>query len=458
MMATTVTKRILLADDEPLYLNTTANLLRRAGYECSTAVDAYEAKAILSKESIDLLIVDLNMPGNMELELLHEGRRDFPEIPMIVATGAPSLPSAIDSVRLKMADYLLKPVKFEELISSIRKAIPIDGAVRGGQKESRHELLGESPPMLNVCELIGRAGATDVGVLVTGETGTGKELVAQAVHRASRRCEAPFVTIDCTAIPESLFESVLFGHAKGAFTGAIAEQPGLLKGANGGTVFLDEIGELPPASQSKLLRLLQHSTFTPVGQSKPVKLDIRFIAATNRDLAEEVRRGRFRRDLYYRLAVVPILLPPLRLRGEDLMILADYFLKEQQGEKPHKPLQFSAAAMECMKAYAWPGNVRELRNVVERVVALARGPFVERADLPDSFSSTHVEADRILSAANPTSRGQALSGADRLYLEELLRSCDGNISLAASKAGMSRQGLYKLLAKHDITPSEFRQA
>ena len=455
-MPATDSRRILLADDEPLYLNTTANLLRRAGYECSTATDADEALQILAREPIDLMIVDLNMPGNMDLELLHTGRQEFPEIPMIVATGAPSLPSAIDSVRLKMADYLLKPVKFEDLMSSVRGALATRDVLPSEAKRHGQELLGDCPAMREIHELIGRAGMADVSVLVTGESGTGKELAAQAIHRASRRSTAPFVTIDCTAIPESLFESVLFGHAKGAFTGAIADQPGLLKGASGGTVFLDEIGELPLPSQSKLLRLIQHSTFTPVGQSHSITLDVRFVAATNRDLVDEVRRGRFRRDLYYRLAVVPIILPPLRNRGDDLIILIHHFLNQVQTGTKTRQLQFSAEAIDRLKAYSWPGNIRELRNVIERVVALSQGPLIGPDDLPASISAGTVPNAHSKLTTSSSSRGQILSDADRLYLEELLRNSGGNISHAAAQAGMSRQGLYKLMAKHAISPGDFR--
>lgn len=456
MMPVTDSGRILLADDEPLYLTTTANLLRRAGYECTTAADADEALQILSREPIDLMIVDLNMPGNMDLELLHTGRLDFPEIPMIVATGAPSLPSAIDSVRLKMADYLLKPVKFEDLMTSVRGALATRDIDSRSPLKANRELLGDCPAMCEIHELIQRAGQTDVSVLITGESGTGKELVAQAIHGASHRRSAPFVTIDCTAIPESLFESVLFGHAKGAFTGAVADQPGLLKGANGGTVFLDEIGELPLPSQSKLLRLLQHSTFTPVGQSQSITLDVRFVAATNRDLADEVRRGRFRRDLYYRLAVVPIMLPPLRLRGDDLSLLINHFLNQVQTGGALRHLEFSDDALERLRAYCWPGNIRELRNVIERVAALSQGPVVESKDLPVSISGDASLQSGAKSISVQSSRGQVLSDTDRLYLEELLRSSGGNISQAAAQAGMSRQGLYKLLAKHSISPTDFR--
>ena len=420
------------------------------------------------------MIVDLNMPGNLDLELLNAGRRDYPDVPIIVVTGAPSLRSAIDSVRLRIADYLLKPVKFEDLVSSVRRTLTgrifgdrglpfprsqiADGLSLASEAVPiEQRLLGESQPLRDLLDLVRRAAPSDASVLITGESGTGKELVAQALHYASGRKSAPFVTIDCTAIPESLFESVLFGHAKGAFTGALADQPGLLKGATGGTVFLDEIGELPSSSQSKLLRLIQHSTFTPVGQANPVSIDVRFVAATNRDLEDEVRRERFRLDLFYRLAVVPIVVPPLRNRAEDVVILARHFLHLFQASRGGVASEFSPDAIAYLRNYPWPGNIRELRNVVERAVTLARGPMIERDDLPAALirgagnSTRHETTGRL-----PSCRTQTLDQADREYLVELLRTSGGNISQAAVAAGVTRQGLYKLLQKYGITPAEFR--
>lgn len=324
--------RILVADDEPLYLRTTAALLRKAGYDCVTAVDGAAALEALANEPFDLVLSDLNMPGNLTFELLREGRRQWPEIPLIVVTGAPSLPSAIESVRLGIADYLLKPVKYEDLLASVKRALahrareharpskPSDQASRFP------ELIGSSPPMQELFEIIERVSDTDANVLVTGESGTGKEVVARAIHSRSSRNKGRFQVIDCTAIPESLFESLLFGHAKGSFTGAIKDQVGLLSQADGGTAFIDEVGELPGPLQAKMLRVIQQQTFIPLGKTIPVQIDTRFICATNRDLELEVDSGKFRRDLFYRLAVIPIALAPLRERGDDVVLLAHHFL------------------------------------------------------------------------------------------------------------------------------------
>jgi two-component system response regulator HydG len=284
--------RILIADDEPLFLRTTAALLRKEGFHCTTAANGSAALEALSQEQFDLVLSDLNMPGNMKLELLRTGRTKWPEIPLIVVTGAPSLPTAIESVRLGITDYLLKPVKFEDLISSVRRAL-----AHGRQSPTRAdaedetlgsrpfpEIVGESPPMMELFEIMERVAATDTNILITGESGTGKEAVAKAIHRRSRRSAGTFQVIDCTAIPETLFESLLFGHTKGAFTGAVKDQVGLLSESDKGTAFFDEIGELPGPLQAKLLRVIQEQTFIPVGKTAPITVDTRFICATNRDL------------------------------------------------------------------------------------------------------------------------------------------------------------------------------
>lgn len=462
---------ILLADDEPLFLQSTAQLLRRAGYECRTASEATTAFQILAEGDVDLAIVDLNMPGNLDLQLLNEGRRRYPDVPMLVVTGAPSLNSAIDSVRLHIFDYLLKPIRFEEILAGVRRALAErslkahrtpTGEIAAGEPaalaEGRVELLGTSSAMNDVLQIVQRVAPLDVNVLILGESGTGKELVAHALHHASRRRGQPFVTIDCTAIPELLFESMLFGHVKGAFTSADRDQPGLLKDAAGGTVFLDEIGELPPGSQAKLLRLIQHRTFTPVGQHRPQTLDVRFVAATNRDLEAQVAAGQFRADLFYRLAVVPLELPPLRERGNDIVLLADHFLNEFQSQAQDGAAAFSVEAKQALLRYCWPGNVRELRNVVERSAAMSRARVIEISDLPKAIqvSTSAIAGPEDVDDGSASSRLNALSQADQAYLLNLLKTNGGNVSQAAAAAGISRQAMYKLMRKHGITPGGFR--
>lgn len=465
-MADTPRARILIADDEPLYLRTTGDLLRKAGYECVCVPDAHDAIDALSRDSFDLVLSDLNMPGNVKLELLEQGRQKWPHVPLIVITGVPSLPTAIESVRLGITDYLLKPVKFDDLLSSVRRALsqPTDRApvVERSDTEKRAlaatfpEIIGDSPPMLELFDIIDRVAGTNTNILVTGESGTGKEVVAQTIHRHSPRAKHNFQVIDCTAVPETLFESVLFGHVKGSFTGAVKDQAGLLSQCDRGTAFFDEIGELPAPLQAKLLRVVQEQTFTPVGKNTPLQVDTRFICATNRDLEMEVSAGRFRRDLFYRLGVIHIELPPLRERGDDILLLAQHFLKvlRPDGCKVHG---FSAEVSACFRRYAWPGNIRELRNVVERALALARTEQVQVSDLPAAFQSATLDKSRVNADVANASLHETLDHAEHGYLASLLQRHQGNVSQAAQQAGMSRQGMHKLLKKHGLSAADFRQ-
>lgn len=456
--------RILIADDEPLFLQTTAELLRKAGFRCTTAPNGSAALEALSQDRFDLVLSDLNMPGNMKLELLRTGRTNWPDIPLIVVTGAPSLPTAIESVRLGITDYLLKPVKFDDLLSSIRRAL-----AHGKQPQSQvdmvdrplggkvfPEIIGESPPMMELFEIMERIADTDTNILITGESGTGKEAVAKAIHRRSRRGEGTFQIIDCTAIPETLFESLLFGHAKGAFTGAVKDQLGLLLESDKGTAFFDEIGELPGPLQAKLLRVIQEQTFIPVGKTTPVTVDTRFICATNRDLELEVNAGRFRRDLFYRLAVIHIELPALRDRGDDVILLARHFLRHLQNED-NGVNDFSEEALALIHQYGWPGNIRELRNAVERGLALARGDLITPSDLPASIQrAEQTPGSAVEGRLGTGTRTDTLDDAEREYLVSLLQKNSGNVSQSALQAGMSRQGLHKLLKKHGVDAKDYR--
>jgi DNA-binding NtrC family response regulator len=481
-----VTHRILIADDEPLYLRTTGDLLRKSGYECVCVPDAKQATAALREGDFDLVLSDLNMPGNLKLELLKDHSRLRKHIPLIVITGVPSLPTAIESIRLGIADYLMKPVKFEDLLRSVERAIEHAGQTsRAAEIPTRPrselqrlfpELIGASSPMIELFEIIDRIAGTDTNILITGESGTGKEVVARTIHQHSYRSEGAYQVIDCTAVPESLFESMLFGHKKGSFTGAVSDQAGLLKQCDGGTAFFDELGELPMPMQAKLLRAVQEQTFFPVGSHTPVTVDTRFICATNRDLQSEVNAGRFRQDLFYRLGVIHVELPPLRKRGDDVLLLANHFLKLLT--KNHSQIDgFADATLELLKAYPWPGNIRELRNVIERSVALSRGNLIEPTDLPenircdspasgssrkaDGFEVSPTEATQNLPGLATTPKGvsreEALKVAEYQYLVTLLQTHGGNVSEAARQAGLSRQGLHKLLKQHDIYAADYRR-
>jgi two-component system response regulator HydG len=310
--------------------------------------------------------------------------------------------------------------------------------------------------MMELFEIMERVAETDTNILVTGESGTGKEAVAKAIHGRSRRSDGRFQVIDCTAIPDTLFESLLFGHIKGAFTGAVKDQVGLLSESDKGTAFFDEIGELPGPLQAKLLRVIQEQTFIPVGKITPVTVDTRFICATNRDLELEVNAGRFRRDLFYRLAVIHIELPALRDRGDDAILLARHFLHElQKGDK--RITDFSEDAVELMHDYTWPGNIRELRNAVERGLAMAREELIRPADLPPALRSTGPVVDpAVIGKSSSASRAATLDDAERDYLVTLLQKNSGNVSQSAVEAGMSRQGLHKLLKKHGVDARDYR--
>ncbi len=477
-------KRILIADDEPLYRQTTGELLRKVGFDCVCVSSGDDAIAALNSQYFDLVLSDLSMPGNFKMELLEEHSKRHSATPIIVITGVPSLPTAIESIRLGITDYLLKPVKFEDLLVSVRAAL--DKAERHrtetGNDTNGHSIsppaiastsmVGKSPPMLELFEIIERLAQSDSNILITGESGTGKEEVAQTIHRTSGRRSGLFQIIDCTAIPETLFESTLFGHKKGAFTGATHDQVGLLSRCHGGTAFLDELGELPLPMQSKLLRAVQQQTFTPLGSNAVESIDTRFICATNRDLQLEVREGRFRQDLFYRLAVIYIHVPALRQRGDDILLLAEYFLKRLQQDRL-RVHGFGDDANDLLLHYSWPGNIRELQNVIERSLVLAKGQTITARELPGiRDTATVYEAaspiQRYVVPAIPTStesvtgesllsRDEAVRTAERDYLLELLESLNGNVSEAARQAGLSRQGLHKLLRAHEIDASSFRR-
>jgi DNA-binding NtrC family response regulator len=311
--------------------------------------------------------------------------------------------------------------------------------------------------MQELFEIIERVAATDANILITGESGTGKEAVARAMHRLSSRASGPFQVIDCTSIPETLFESLLFGHAKGSFTGAIKDQVGLLSQADGGTAFFDEIGELPGSLQAKLLRVIQEQSFIPLGKTTPEKIDTRFVCATNRDLELEVNAGRFRRDLFYRLAVIHVDLAPLRQRGDDVVLLANHFLRQLQASKS-RVTAFSEQSVEVLKRYSWPGNIRELRNAVEHGLAMARTDVIAPGDLPAGLQRAGLFAlTNESSEPMSGSRAEALAIAERDYLVALLRENEGNVARSAVQAGLSRQGLHKLLTKYNLDAGEFRK-
>ncbi len=385
---------ILVVDDEAGMREFLTLFLEREGHRVTCATDGRSALHLLKEQPVDLVISDLKMPRLDGVGLLAGLRELDPALPLIVVTAYASVESAIQAMKLGAYDYIIKPFKVEELRLIIQKALEV-GALRRENRSLKQELhercfpglIGTGPKMQALFDLIQRVAPLSTTVLITGESGTGKERVARAIHAASPRAEKPFLAINCGAIPEPLLESELFGHVKGAFTGAIAHKAGLFEVADGGTVFLDEIGEMSPALQVKLLRVLQEKTFRRVGGTEDIQVDVRLIAATNRDLKEAIARGMFREDLYWRLNVIPIHLPPLRERKEDIPLLAREFLNRFAKAQGREGLSLSPEAMRLLEAYDWPGNIRELENVIERAVALEPSDRLTPASLPDHLRS-----------------------------------------------------------------------
>lgn len=466
-------KRVLIADDEPLFARTTAQYLCSRGFDACCVGDGMQALDILKRGDTDVLIADLDMPGNRQLELLHAWRSHSPHIPFIVVTGRPTIPSAIEGIRLGIQDYFLKPLDLDDLVHSIQRALPLD---RNASEDGFAEILGSSQSIHNLKQLASKVANSNASVLVRGESGTGKELLAKGIHKCSQRSDAPFVTIDCASIPDSLVESVLFGHVKGAFTGAISDRPGQVSMANHGTLFLDEIGELPILVQSKLLRMIQFGTFTPVGDHRETKVNVRIVAATNRNLRKEIEQGNFRLDLYYRLAVLEIVIPPLRDRKSDIPELAESFIQQISLRDRLEPKTLSLKALDCMMSHSWPGNVRELVNTIERCMCLSTGSVIDFDDVHSAINQNALDVyvnqqsigDYVSQNTNSTaikslsslsgeaSKTATLEQAERVYFQSLLKQHAGNISQAAREANMTRQGFHKALARLGIDQNKFR--
>lgn len=482
--------RILIVDDEPLFGTTTQQFLQERGYDVQYVGSGQEGEGVLRSGGIDLVIADLDMPGNRKLEFLKTCRTEFQDIPFLVVTGRPSLPSAIEGIRLGIHDYFLKPIDLDDLLHSIERARPRElaeqrsDASRGEDvsgTDAFPEIIGASLAVLTLKHLAGRVSKSNATVLIRGESGTGKELLARGIHANSMRRKGPFITVDCASIPESLIESTLFGHVRGAFTGAVESRVGLVGAADGGSLFLDEIGELPLPMQAKLLRTLQFGTFTPVGSTQEQKVDVRILAATHRDLAREAQEGGFRTDLYYRLSVLELVSPPLRDRHGDITHLAKVFIERIAARDQISVPSLSTDALDVLNAYRWPGNLRELQNVMERVVCMATSAeiggdvvrqAIEQRIVPPSMgvadtATSAFEAGVVphsadglvggsVSEAGAFTHQDFLSNNERRYIEELLRRNRGNVSRAAKEAKMSRQGLHKALLRLGINASEYR--
>ena len=460
-------QRVLVVDDEPDMVENCARILKRSGYQCLTATDPHRALVLVEAEHPDLLLTDLKMPGMDGMELLRRARESDPALPVILITAFATIESAVTAIKDGAFDYLPKNFSVDQLRVAVERGL----RQRELQLENRNlrdqlqgalgfeNLIGRSPAMTKIFELVRKAARSDANILVLGESGTGKELIARAIHANSPRATQAFVPVDCASLPEQLLESELFGHEKGAFTGAVKAKRGLMEVADRGTLFLDEIGELPLALQAKLLRVLQERQLRHVGGTVQIDVDVRVVSATNRDLREAVTKGQFREELYYRVNVIAIPLPPLRDRAGDLKLLAHAFLKRYGGVRV---TGFDDAALEVLDAYAWPGNVRELQNVVERACALADGDRITRSDLPDYLlqgRSTRPAAPAGASGSGlPTAGDLPLKDAKERwmqvlevsYLRDLLERHDGNVSAAAKAAGIDRKTFHRLINKYQI--------
>jgi two-component system, NtrC family, response regulator AtoC len=444
--------KVLVIDDEANLRKVLAALLRRDGYDVTIAEDGEMGMAEFQKNGADAVITDLVMPKLGGMEVLRAVNAADPEVPVIIITAHGTVDSAVEAIKLGAFDYVTKPFDQTELSNVLAKAVRTHETARRSARgeRGRPALVGESGAMQEVLKIIDKVADTPSTVLITGESGTGKELVATALHEGSSRREKPFIRINCAAIPKDLMESELFGYERGAFTGAVTSKPGRFELADGGTLFLDEIGEIPVEMQVKLLRALQESEFERVGGIKTTRVDVRLIAATNRDLEVETETGRFRKDLYYRLAVVPIALPPLRERRSDIATLVRHFIDKYNLRLNKRIEGMTDEALAEVQAYAWPGNIRELENLIERTLLFADGPRIDVADLPQ-----HVRSGALTSLPTP---GAPLSGPpgetglkdivkqraaelEKGLITRALEETGGNVTRAAKLLQISRKSL-----------------
>jgi DNA-binding NtrC family response regulator len=452
--------RILVLDDEQEMLNNYQRLLRRAGHECLVTTEAARIEELLAEFRPELVITDLMMPDISGMEVLQRVHAWDPATPVILVTAYGSIENAVSAMKLHAADYLSKPFSMDELLQKVHEAVSRrmmeraqsgDGGPSPDEDTSFQGIIGVSAAMRDVFDRVRKVARMDVNVLVTGESGTGKEAIARAIHRLSPRHKEIFVPIDCASLPENLLESELFGYTKGSFTGAHANKKGLLEFAHKGTLFLDEIGEIPLTLQVKLLRVLQERAFRRIGGREQVDVNIRVVAATNRDLAEEVRAGNFRSDLYYRLNVITLRLPPLRERPEDIILLAHHFLRAFAGDHHLAPMNLAPEAQDALRHYAWPGNVRELQNAMEHAATLANGPIIRVEDLPGELQATALDAPARRRDAHFFEEKERMVGDfEREYLINLLAENNFNISRAADAAGCHRRTLYRMIHRHQI--------
>jgi len=433
-------------DDDPSLLKLLGMRLTSEGYQVTTAASGPDALRLLQKEKIELVISDLRMDEMDGLALFAEIQKRHTGLPVIILTAHGSIPEAVAATQQGVFSFLTKPVDRDALYKAIDEALAQRAPV--SDDRWREAIVTRSPQMLRLLEQAHMVAQSDVSVLINGQSGTGKEVLAQAIHAASPRAQKPFVAINCGALPEQLLESELFGHAKGAFTGAVSAREGLFKAAEGGTLFLDEIGDMPPALQVKLLRVLQERKVRPLGSNNDIDIDVRIISATHRDLPKAMEKNAFREDLFYRLNVVNLKIPALHQRTEDIPLLANHLLR--QTAERHKPQirSFSVDAMKRLMSASWPGNVRQLVNVIEQCVALSSSPVISDALVEQALSGENSALPTFVEARNQFELN---------YLRKLLQMTKGNVTNAARLAGRNRTEFYKLLSRHELDASDFKE-
>ena len=438
--------RLLLVDDDPGLLKLLGMRLVSEGYSVLTAESGPEALRTLSRDKVDLVVSDLRMDEMDGLQLFSEIQKAQPGMPVIILTAHGSIPDAVAATQQGEFSFLTKPVDKDALYKAIDDAL--EQSAPTTDERWRQAIVTRSPLMERLLEQAGMVAQSDVSVLINGQSGTGKEIVAQAIHNASPRRDKPFVAINCGALPEQLLESELFGHARGAFTGAVSSREGLFQAAEGGTLFLDEIGDMPVALQVKLLRVLQERKVRPLGSNRDIDIDVRIISATHRDLPKAMARGEFREDLFYRLNVVNLKIPPLAERTEDIPLLANHLLR--QSADRHKPFvrAFSTDAMKRLMAAKWPGNVRQLVNVIEQCVALTSSPVISDALVEQALEGENTALPTFVEARNQFELN---------YLRKLLQITKGNVTHAARMAGRNRTEFYKLLSRHELDANDFKE-
>jgi len=463
-------EKILIVDDEVDMLELLQRIIEdKTSYQVVTTPDPQEVPRLMEETPVDLIITDLRMPGLNGMELMEVIRKKDDQIPVVILTAYGTIESAVEAMQKGAFSYITKPFNKEEILIALDKAFNFQRLKKENlylKKELQEKLkspflVGASPVMERVYQRIMQVAKTSATILITGESGTGKELAAKTIHYHSQRKEKNFLAVNCSAIPESLIESELFGHLKGSFTGAIRDKKGLVEEADQGTLFLDEIGDLNLIMQTKLLRLLQEGEYKPVGSSKTYIADIRFVAATNQDILDKVRKKEFREDLYYRLNVIQIVMPPLRDRKEDIPLLVQHFLKKfnQINQKEIKGV--SREAMETLLGRTWPGNIRELENVIERGVILCLSEMLEVPDLfpadQPSSSPFRIEED-IFSHAFKEAKDRIIANFHTEYIRRLLAKYSGNVSLAAKECGLKRPYLHRLMRENEIKAKNYRQS